>query len=87
MTLFIKPNGNIECLYSEEIDLSELGTLTVQRASHVEFNNEKQLWEVRLVNSGVLGYFKTRREALDFEIEVLNKRIQNDTIDSVLERP
>ncbi len=36
MELVISPHGQVRCLYSEAIELSALGALSIQRASHVE---------------------------------------------------
>ena len=36
MQLVIKTNGAIRCLYAEAIDLSLLGSVCVERGSHVE---------------------------------------------------
>lgn len=48
ITLTVKKDGSIECLYTEAFPLRELGKLTIARASMVEFNNETQLWEVNI---------------------------------------
>ena len=39
MQLIVKSNGAICCLYDETVDLSSLGSLTIQRGSHVEPDN------------------------------------------------
>ncbi len=49
MNLFFHSNGFAACLHSEEIPLQQLGALTVRRASQIEFNRDRQVWEVRLV--------------------------------------
>jgi hypothetical protein len=36
MELFITSDGSVKCLYDEAIDLTQLGQLSIQRASHVE---------------------------------------------------
>lgn len=45
-TLVIYPDGNLRCLWTDLIDLREIGTLDVTRASNVEYDNEKQGWTV-----------------------------------------
>lgn len=47
MILLFTPDGEARGLYSEQIDLREIGALTIERASCVEFNPDSQLWEVR----------------------------------------
>ncbi len=76
--LLVQPDGNIRCLYTDLIDLSALGTLHVNRASHVEFNDSDQTWSVRLADTGeVIGKgFKTRTEALEFEVNYLNNTLK-----------
>jgi hypothetical protein len=44
--LTFKPSGQGHCLYTEVIDLAALGLLSVSRATNVEFNPDRQLWEV-----------------------------------------
>ena len=45
--LIITPKGLCECLYTEVIDLSVLGTLTVVRATNIGFDNASQQWTVK----------------------------------------
>ena len=40
-------NGTGSCLYSELIDLQSIGSLQVTRATEIEFNPLRQLWEVK----------------------------------------
>lgn len=46
LTLDFDAEGVGHCLYGEAIDLQSLGSLTVRRASHIEFNPTTQQWEV-----------------------------------------
>jgi len=39
--------GEVICLYTEIVPLSELGILHVERLSRIEFNNQAQEWEVK----------------------------------------
>ena len=68
MELIIKPSGDVRCLYGEAVDLAALGTLHVQRASHVEPNGRGQ-WsaDLRPVGGPTLGPFTLRSEALTAE--------------------
>ena len=68
MELLITSGGGIRCVYSEELNLQELGRLSIQRGSHVEPTSEGQ-WTADLspVNGPVLGPFTTRTAALSAE--------------------
>lgn len=78
MNIFIRPNGNAQCLYAEDINLAELGSLSIARASHVEpVENCTSLWSADLAPVGgpVLGPFETRRQALAAEADWLNSKM------------
>jgi hypothetical protein len=68
MQLMIDPHGQVRCLYDEAIDLTALGTLVIQRASHVE-PDEHGHWLADLspVGGPSLGPFGKRSEALAAE--------------------
>lgn len=38
----------IKTLWTDEIDLASLGELQISRASEIEYNNDRQTWEVRI---------------------------------------
>lgn len=42
----IDADGNVTCLYSDALPLREMGTLAVERASEVEYDNERGGWLV-----------------------------------------
>ena len=71
MILEILPNGNVRSLYSNKIDLSKLGCQTIRRASHVEFNNESRMWQVRSAKTMKLLFATqgTREDALEWETD------------------
>lgn len=47
MTIDIDQNGNLSTLYTDEIDLYEIGKVkNVARASNVVFNEKTQQWDV-----------------------------------------
>ena len=46
MQLVITPTGRVRCLYGEELDLHQLGRMTIRRGSHVEPTETGQ-WLVR----------------------------------------
>ena len=68
MHLVIHPDGTIRCVYSETIDLEQLGTLSIRRGSYVEPDHEGR-WLVDLAPCGglVLGPFHQRSAALAAE--------------------
>jgi len=69
----ITEEGDLNGLYTDEIDLFAVGRLTnVRKASNVEFNEEKQVWEVLSLEGEVL-YTNTNREAaIEWEIEAFS---------------
>jgi len=77
--LMIDTNGNVHSLYTDLIDLSQLGKMKVSRASNVEFDNDTQTWSVKLASTGEVisppEGFKTRPEALNFEVKYLQDRM------------
>jgi hypothetical protein len=74
MQLIVKSNGAIRCLYDETVDLSSLGSMTIQRGSHVEPNGAGcWLADLAPVNGPVLGPFNCRSEALAAEHEWLKR--------------
>ena len=73
MHLLIRPDGRIDCVYGEAIDLSRLGSLQIRRGSHVEPTSEGR-WTIDLspVNGPRLGPFTLRSAALAAERQWLN---------------
>ena len=78
--------GKILVVYSDSsMGLMEsLGTPSIKRATHVEFDNELRLWVATLAEMGednfgvpgtVIAMCKTRKEAIDAEIEYLRKHM------------
>jgi hypothetical protein len=68
MQMIIDTEGTARCIYAEDIPLSLLGLLSIERASHVEPDSLGQ-WCVSLAPVGgpILGPFTSRSEALDAE--------------------
>jgi len=67
--LLIEPTGNCRCVYSEAIDVRQIGEASIRRGSHVEPTADGR-WTADLspVNGPILGPFSTRSEALDAEV-------------------
>jgi hypothetical protein len=66
-------DGTARGLWTEAVPLQELGVLEVHRASQVEFNASRQVWEVRLAsNPGVAAFSHSSRAiCLHWEREAL----------------
>ena len=47
VVIYIDSKGDGHCLYTELIDLRQLGQLQITRATTIEFNNETDEWEVK----------------------------------------
>ncbi len=74
--MVIDRSGAVRCLYSEAIDLSALGVLTIQRASHVEPDEAGNWWaDLSPVTGPKLGPFARRSEALQAEEDWLNQHL------------
>ena len=66
--LVITPGGVTRCIYSEQIDLTALGSPTISRASHVEPDQQgRWLADLSPVKGPILGPFAVRSEALAAE--------------------
>jgi hypothetical protein len=77
--LIVQPNGDVTALYSDE--LRELGgTMHVERASDVEWDNNAQGWIATIHGDYFppctrLGPFATREEALAAEVAFIQSRL------------
>ena len=68
MQILIDPHGTARCLYDEAINLTVLGSLSIQRGSHVEPDPQGQwLADMAPVDGPVLGPFPLRSDALAAE--------------------
>lgn len=69
MQIVIHTDGNCRCLYGEDVDLRVLGSLYIQRASHLEPDSACN-WYVDLspVRGPKLGPFAGRCDALAAEV-------------------
>ena len=69
-------DGTARTLWTDDLPLHDLGTLTVERASTIEFNLTKQEWEVRLVRkkkpSPVMFSHPSRAECIAWEHRFFN---------------
>jgi len=77
-TLRFQPGGSIDCLYTEAIDLRELGRLHVVRATDIRFNDSSQEWDVHAADTGgVLFSHLSRDECLQWEQTNLQPETQS----------
>jgi hypothetical protein len=74
MDLIIAPGGLVRAIYAEAIPLEVLGRVRIERASHVEPDDEG-LWFADLgpVGGPVLGPFALRGDALAAEVTWLER--------------
>jgi hypothetical protein len=72
VNLIFERDGQVRVVYGEEIALDALGRLKVERASHVE-PDEQGRWMADLspVGGPLLGPYDRRSEALEAEVEWL----------------
>lgn len=76
MILSINSDGSVKFLHSDPLTAAfqEEGSISIERASDVRFNNITKMWEVFLPDTDCLLIskgFKNRAEAIAAEIEVL----------------
>jgi hypothetical protein len=68
MHLVVTPQGDVRCIYGEEIDLRSIGSLEIRRASHVEPTDDgRWLADLSPVGGPLLGPFDHRTDALSAE--------------------
>ena len=76
-TLNIRPDGTVQGLYTEAIDLSALGTLEIHRATAIEFDNRVQAWRVFDPQGRCLYCSPSRETCLSWERQHLNWKLDN----------
>ena len=65
--------GQGHALYTEAIDLGALGRLEIQRATTIEFHNQRQVWEVKDLEGEILFTDPSRLACLHWEHEQFNR--------------
>ena len=67
-TLRFMPGGQIDCLYTEAIDLRLLGRLQVVRATDIRFNDQNQQWDVHDADTSIVLFsHPSRNRCLNWE--------------------
>jgi hypothetical protein len=68
MELVVDSRGRVVGLYGETMDLQAIGRVSIQRASHVEPDQDGRWWaDIALLGGPRLGPFERRSEALTAE--------------------
>ena len=74
MQIIVSSDGSVRCVYAEEIDLSALGHVSIERGSHVEPDEEgKWFADLGPVSGPRLGPFARRSQALEAERDWLER--------------
>jgi hypothetical protein len=76
-TLHVLPDGTIQGLYTEALDLSTLGLLEVRRAMTIEFDNPAQVWRVFNRSGRSVYDSPSREDCLAWERQHLNRMLEN----------
>lgn len=73
ITLDIDEDGNIHCLWTDKINLFSIGrVVNVRKASNIDFNEDKQCWQVISLNGKILHENPNREKAIEWEIEAFS---------------
>ncbi len=72
--LIITAAGKVECLYTEAVDLSALGPLTVKRATDIAYDNKAREWKVRDMSGNAIFGNCSREACLEWERSYLEQR-------------
>jgi hypothetical protein len=72
-SLTFDPQGTITGLYTELIELNQLGRLEITRASTIEFNASSQQWEVKDAEGVILHSNPSRSRCVEWELEHFNQ--------------
>ncbi len=76
----IDKNGNIMCVYNDDLPFLRNGRAKLTRASNVFWNEAEQRWKVVFNTHG--GWeaetrFFRRKDAIEFEVTVLNQVLED----------
>lgn len=83
MNMYFRPDGAVQCLYGENIQLAALGKLDIKRASHVEPDpDDPGKWYIDLAPVGGprVNGFESRAAALSAEENWLNQKMRREHV-------
>lgn len=73
IVLEIDNEGNVHGLYTDYINLFSIGRVTdIRKASNIDFNDAKQMWEVSSLDGKILHTNTNREKAIEWEIEAFS---------------
>ena len=77
MILTVTPTGTLKCLYTEALDLDQLGSPSITpHISHVDPDENGQWWaDLEPVDGPVLGPFAKKSDAIRAEVEWIEEHV------------
>lgn len=67
MTLTFQTDGHVICLWTDALDLRELGTVKVDRVSTIDWDEANQYWRVHNRQGRTLFHHNVRQACVDWE--------------------
>ena len=75
MKLKIDSAGDVHAVYSDKLRELHLGSMTVKRASNVEFEPTSQLWEAHTPEGELIAKGPNRDEVIKEEVRIIESRL------------
>lgn len=70
--LSVATDGTLRCLWTDKLPLADLGRLTIERASTIEFDHAAQCWQVH-INGTIHFSHPFRDQCLAWEHDHFNE--------------